>query len=195
VYKREPFVKAGGFPEGVIAEDMAYTLSCMVKGHKAVYVADAECYVVDPANAQQLKAQLWRWLAGYYGCIRMFGRDILRRKRILALLLIASIWDVFSLPILAVSPFLFEPSGVGAGKIVEYIAIAWLSSDLFITLPVVLYGAHKRSISLWWALANFPLIFVTRVFNLYYSVKALTWELFLVPLGWAKSLDVWVKGH
>jgi len=125
----------------------------------------------------------------------MFGKDILRRKRTLALLLIASIWDVFSLPILAVSPFLFEPSGVGAGKIVEYIAIAWLSSDIFITLPVVLYGAHKRSIPLWWALANFPLIWVTRVFNLYYSVKALIWELFLVPLGWAKSLDVWVKGH
>lgn len=195
VYRREPFVKAGGFPEGGIAEDMMYTLSCMVAGHKTVYVADAECYVVDPKNAQQLKAQLWRWLAGYYQAVRVYGKDILRRKRILALLLIASIWDVFSLPILAISPFIFEPSGVGAEKIIEYIAIAWLSSDIFITLPVVLYGAHKRSISAWWALANFPLIWVTRTYNLFYATKALIWELFLVPLGWAKSLDVWVKGH
>ena len=195
VYRREPFVEAGGFPEGGIAEDMMYTLHAMTSGYKSAYVADAECYVVDPKNTRQLRAQLWRWLAGYYQCIRVYGKDILRRKHILALLLIASIWDVFSLPILAVSPFVFEPSGVGAVKIVEYIAIAWLSSDVFITLPVVLYGAHKRAIPLWWALMNFPLIWVTRSFNLWYATKALIWELFLVPLGWAKSLDVWVKGH
>ena len=195
VYRREPFVKAGGFPEGTIAEDMAYTLSVMVGGFKTVYVQDAECYVVDPRNARQLKAQLWRWLDGYYQCIRVFGKDILRRKRILALLLIASIWDIFSLPILAVSPFVFEPSGVGAEKIIEYIAIAWLSSDIFITLPVVLYGAHKRAISLWWALVNFPLIWINRTFNLYYATKALIWEMFLVPLGWAQSLGHWEKGH
>ena len=116
-------------------------------------------------------------------------------KHILALLLIASIWDTFSLPILVISPFLFEPSGVGTAKIVEYVAVAWLGSDIFITLPVVLYGARKRSISLWWTLANFPLIWVTRTFNFWYSSKALLWEFFLVPLGWAKSLDVWHKGH
>jgi len=170
-------------------------LHAMVNGHKTAYVADAECYVVDPANAQQLKAQLWRWLDGYAQCIRVYGKEILRRKRILALLLLASIWDTFSLPILAISPFLFEPSGVGTAKIVEYVAVAWLGSDIFITLPVVLYGARKRSISLWWTLANFPLIWVTRTFNFWYSSRALLWEFFLVPLGWAKSLDVWHKGH
>jgi hypothetical protein len=102
---------------------------------------------------------------------------------------------VFSLPLLAVSPFLFEPSGVGAEKIVEYIAIAWLGSDLVITLPVVLYGAHRRGHGILWGLANFPLIWVTRMFNLFYATKALIWELFLVPLGWAESLSVWKKGH
>ena len=106
-----------------------------------------------------------------------------------------SIWDVFALPLLAVSPFLFEPSGVGVERIIEYIAIAWLSSDLFITLPVVLYGARKRGISVWWALANFPLIWCNRGFNLYYSAKGMIWELFLVPLGWKESLGVWIKGH
>ena len=195
VYRREVFVKAGGFPEGTIAEDMSYTLHAMVNGHKTVYVADAECYVVDPANAQQLKAQLWRWQDGYMACIRVFGKDILRRKHILALLLIASIWDTFSLPILVISPFLFEPSGVGAAKLAEYVAIAWLGSDVFITLPVVLYGARKRAISVWWALANFPLIWGIRGFNLFYATKALIWEFFLVPLGWKQSLGVWIKGH
>ena len=134
----------------------------MTSGHKTAYVADAECYVVDPKNAQQLKAQLWRWHAGYYQCIRVYWKGILRRKRILALLLLVSIWDVFALPLLAVSPFLFEPSGVGAANITEYVAIAWLSSDLLITLPVVLYGAHKRGIGVWWALTNFPLLYVVR---------------------------------
>ena len=195
VYRREPFVEAGGFPEGTIAEDMSYTVATMIAGHKTAYVADAECYVVDPKNAQQLKAQLWRWLDGYAQVIRVFWRDIIRRKRILALLLLVSIWDVFALPLLAVSPFVFEPSGVGAENIIEYAAVAWLSSDLFITLPVVLYGAHKRGIGVWWALLNFPLIWLTRTWNLYYSAKSLLWEFFLVPLGWAKSLDVWQKGH
>jgi N-acetylglucosaminyltransferase len=194
-YRREPFVKAGGFPEGGIAEDMLFTLQAMTSGYKTAYVADAECYVVDPANAAQLKAQLWRWMAGYMQAIRMYWRGILHRKRILALLLLVSIWDIFALPLLAVSPFLFEPSGVGAARITEYVAVAWLSSDLLITLPVVLYGAHKRGISAWWALANFPLLWLVRTFNLYFTAKAMIWELFLVPLGWAKSLDVWVKGH
>ena len=195
VYRREPFVKAGGFPEGGIAEDMMYTLHAVTNGQKTAYVADAECYVVDPRNAQQLRAQLWRWQAGYMQCIRVYWRDIIRRKRILALLLLVSLWDVFSLPLLAVSPFLFEPSGVGAARIVEYIAIAWLSSDLVITLPVVLYGAHRRGHGILWGLANFPLIFCIRGYNLWYATKALIWELFLVPLGWAQSLSVWQKGH
>ena len=92
------------------------------------------------------------------------------------------------------SPFLFEPSGAGAASITEYVAIAWLSSDLLITLPVVLYGARKRGIGVWWALANFPLLYVVRFWNLYYTAKAMIWELFLVPLGWKQSLSVWKKG-
>ena len=195
VYRREPFVKAGGFPEGTIAEDMAYTLSVMVAGWKTAYVAEAECYVVDPRNAAQLKAQLWRWLAGYYNSIRIYWKPLVKTRRILALLLLASMWDVFALPLLIAAPFLFEPSGVGAEKITEYVAVAWLSSDLLITLPTVLYGARKRKISVWWALVNFPLIWVNRPFNLYYSAKALIWELVLVPLGLKKSLGVWIKGH
>ena len=195
VYRREPFVKAGGFPEGGIAEDMMYTLAAVTGGHKTAYVADAECYVVDPANAQQLKAQLWRWQAGYYQSIRVFWKGILKHRRILALLLLVSIWDVFALPLLAISPFLFEPSGVGAENIIEYVAIAWLSSDLLITLPVVLYGAHRRGLSVWWALANFPLLWGMRAFNVFYASKAMIWELFLVPLGWKQSLSVWIKGH
>jgi len=195
VYRREPFVKAGGFPEGTIAEDMAYTLSVMVAGWKTAYVPEAECYVVDPRNAAQLKAQLWRWLAGYYNSIRIYWKPLVKTRRILALLLLASMWDVFALPLLIAAPFLFEPSGVGAEKITEYVAVAWLSSDLLITLPTVLYGARKRKISVWWALVNFPLIWVNRPFNLYYSAKALIWELVLVPLGLKKSLGVWIKGH
>jgi len=195
VYRRGPFVEAGGFPAGGIAEDMLYTLDVMVRGHKTAYVADAECYVVDPKNSAQLKAQLWRWMSGYMQCVRIYWKQIIRRKRILALLLLVSLWDVFSLPLLAVSPFLFEPSGVGAERIIEYAAIAWFSSDLLITLPVVLYGAHRRGHGIPWGLINFPLIWVTRTYNLWYTTKGLIWELFLVPLGWKTSLAHWVKGH
>ena len=195
VYRRDVFAAAGGFPDGTIAEDMDYTWHAMIAGNKAVYVAGAECYVVDPRNAAQLKAQLWRWLAGYFQCVRVYWKDIIRRKHILSLLVVVSLWDIFSLPILIAAPFVFAPGSESAESMAVYIALAWLGSDLLITLPVVLYGAHRRRISLWWAIVNFPLIWVNRPFNLYFATKAMVWELFLVPLGWKQSLGYWVKGH
>ena len=195
VYRTEPFVKTGGFPEGSIAEDMSYTMSVVTAGWKTHYVREAECYVVDPRNVQQLKAQLWRWLAGYYQCIRIYERRLFRTNPLLALLILASMWDVLSFPLLVVSPFIYEPSSVGVRAIAGYIAVTWLSTDLVVTLPAVLWGAYKRKISLWWALANFPFIWINRPFNIYYSSKALVWELLLVPLGWKQSLGIWVKGH
>ena len=65
----------------------------------------------------------------------------------------------------------------------------------WLTLPVVLYGAHRRGISVWWALVNFPLLWCVRCYNLWFTAKAMIWELFLVPLGWKQSLSVWIKGH
>ena len=66
---------SGGLPDGTIAEDMDFTWRAMLNGYRAVYLADAECYVIDPKNPRQLKTQLWRWMSGYFQCVGCTGRD------------------------------------------------------------------------------------------------------------------------
>jgi N-acetylglucosaminyltransferase len=192
-FRRDLLSDAGGFPDETIAEDMDYTWQTMIAGYRAVYVAGAECYVIDPKNAQQLKTQLWRWLSGYFQCVRIHWKEIIRRKKVLTLIVLASIVDVFMLPVLLATPFIL--SATLGSRLIETIAVAWLSTDLLVTVPVVLTGAVRRGINPAWALVNIPLIWVNRSFNFYYGAKALLWEMLLVPLGWKTSLSSFEKGH
>ena len=192
---RVPFAEAGGFPDGTIAEDMDYTWRAMLAGGKAVFVSGAEAYVVDPKTVAQLQSQLWRWLSGYFQCVREHWKEVIRRKRILAALVIVSIWDVFSMPTGLWVSVSMAPSTVSTLQTAEWIARAIVATDMFFTLPIVLYGAYRRRIPMWWVLINFPCIWFNRAFNMYYATKALIWELILVPCGWKQSLSVWVKGH
>ncbi len=188
-YRGDLIVTAGGFPDDTIAEDMDYTWRAMIAGHKAVYVAGAECYVNDPRTPGQLRKQLWRWASGYYQCVRLHWREICRHKKILALLVLATLWDTFILPLWLATPFLIVKSAE-----VPLLRTA-LIAEVLVTVPVVTLGALRRGFNPFWALANVPFLFVIRVFNVYYSTKAMIWELVLVPLGWKKSLAVFHKGH
>ena len=190
-FRRDLLAEAGGFPDETIAEDMDYTWRAMIAGDRAVYVAGAECYVIDPVNAAQLRTQLWRWLSGYMQCTRIHWKGIVRRKKMLALIVLASILDVFMLPVMLAAPFVFS---MGT-HLEEAVAAAWLSTDVLITVPVVLTAAVRRGISPLWALANLPLIWLNRSYNFYFGAKAMIWELLLVPLGLKKSLGDFRKGH
>ncbi|HUK68516.1 MAG TPA: glycosyltransferase family 2 protein [Streptosporangiaceae bacterium] len=192
-FRQEALDVSGGLPDGTIAEDMDFTWRAMIKGYRAVYVADAECYVVDPHTPRQLKTQLWRWMSGYFQCVRLHWKEIIRAKRLLALLVIATIWDIFTLPILLASPFaLWALFGI---SLLKSLLVAWLGTDLVVTLPVVMYGGVRRGWNPLWMLINGPLIWVNKPFVFWYAAKAALTELVLVPLGWKKSLATFLKGH
>ena len=38
-------------------------------------------------------------MSGYFQCIRTHWREVLKHKKVLALLVLASMWDVISLPL------------------------------------------------------------------------------------------------
>jgi N-acetylglucosaminyltransferase len=192
-YRRSLLAAGGGFPDDTIAEDMDYTWQTMIAGYRAVYVAGAECYVIDPQTPGQLSIQLWRWMSGYFQCVRLHWKEILRHKRVLVLLVLASVWDICSLPLWLAAPFV-AASVLGAA-LVKTVLFAWLSTDVLITLPVVLTGAIRRGVSPLWALASLPCLWVNRAFNFWYSGKAMICELVLVPLGLKSSLAVFKKGH
>ena len=198
VFRRDLLAEAGGFPDDTIAEDMDYTWQAMIAGYRAVYVAAAECYVIDPMTSAQLRTQLWRWLSGYFQCVRIHWKEIIRRKKVLALIVAASILDVFMLPIMLAAPFAMAATGLMAGsdlRLAGDVAAAWFSTDLLVTVPVVLTAAVRRGVSPLWALVNIPLIWCNRAFNFWFSAKAMLWELLLVPLGLKKSLGDFHKGH
>jgi N-acetylglucosaminyltransferase len=188
-YRWDLLATAGGFPDDTIAEDMDYTWRAMIAGHRAVYVAGAECYVNDPRTPMQLSTQLWRWTSGYFQCVRLHWREICRHKKILALLVLASMWDIVSVPLWLATPFLLVKSAEA-----PFLRMA-LIAEALVTVPVIVTGAFRRGFSPLWALANMPFLWVNRVFSVYYSSKAMIWELVLVPLGWKRSLAFFHKGH
>lgn len=191
-YDRVPLAAAGGFPDDTVGEDMDYTWRMMLAGRKAVYVPGAECYAIDPKTTAQLQTQLWRWMSGYFQCLRLHWREIIRHKKLLGLLAVLSVIDLLSLPLWLATPFAVTGSG---REIAETALLSLVGTDLLISLPVVLVGAARRKISIWWTLASFPCIWVLRAFNTYYFTKAMIWELALVPCEWKTSLAVFKKGH
>jgi N-acetylglucosaminyltransferase len=191
-YDREPLAAAGGFPDDTVGEDMDYTWRMMLAGRKAVYVAGGECYAIDPKTTAQLRTQLWRWMSGYFQCLRLHWRELIRHKKLLAVLAALAVMDMVSLPLWLVAPFAVAGSG---RAITETVLVSLVGTDALVSLPVVLVGAARRKISIWWALASFPCIWVMRAFNTYYFAKAMIWELALVPCEWKTSLSVFKKGH
>lgn len=191
MYRREPLAANGGFPDDTVGEDMDYTWRAMLNGYKAVYVADAECYAVDPKTSAQLRTQLWRWMSGYAQCVRLHWREVLRRKKVLALVILASMLDMCIVPLWLAGPFI----AAGHVSLLKTLVVALLGTDLLITLPVAVAAAFRRSFNPLWVLASIPFIWIHRVFGVYYFIKAMIWELVLVPCEWKTSLAVFKKGH
>jgi cellulose synthase/poly-beta-1,6-N-acetylglucosamine synthase-like glycosyltransferase len=191
-FRREPLAALGGFPDGTIAEDMDYTWRAMLAGYRAVHVGGAECYVTDPSTPAQMRVQLWRWMSGYFQCLRTHWGQVIRRKPVLALLMLTGIWDVLFIPMWLATLLTLHGSG---GAFADRALFLLFGIDLAVSLPVVLAAAVRRKFNPLWALASFPCIWVNRAFNTYYFTKAMIWELVLVPCGWKSGLSFFEKGH
>lgn len=192
VFRRDVLAEFGGFPERTIVEDMDFTWSAQLRGHRAVYVAAAVAWAADPENLTYLRKQVWRWMSGFFQNVRLHAVRMIFKKPLLALWIILAVWEIFVAPIWWAAPVLvplLSDTSVGTAL------LWWFGIELLLTLPPLIYASRRRRLPLVPMLLNFPFIYLMKAVNIYYAWKALIIELLLVPLGLARGLVVYEKGR
>lgn len=181
----------GGFPERTIVEDMDYTWSKQIEGRRAVYVSAAEAWAVDPANLHFLRKQLKRWMHGFFQNVRIHAGGM-RKKPMLGVWVGAAILEIVTAPLWWLLPLVmilgFHASPLVTGG-------WWLGADLLITMPPLLYAAHKRRISYLKVIGLYPFVYMNKAVNFAYAWRGMIVELVLVPLRLSKGLTVYEKGN
>lgn len=190
VFRTEVVREFGGFPERTLVEDIDFTWSQQIAGKRAVYVADAVAYAAEPNSAKYMREQLKRWKSGWFQNVRLHGPSLIRHKPMLALWVGLSLWEILISPLLLVLPILMIVNGFPWWAA----PLVFLASELLIFGPPILYGCHKRGISMLRALTWYPSFWVLKMHNFYYDVKCGVVELILAPLGLAKSHMVYIRG-
>lgn len=191
VFRTQELKDFGGFPERTIVEDMDYTWSKQIEGRKAVYVADAVARAADPEDFAYLAKQTWRWQTGFFQNVRLHFKDLLRHKRWLAFWVGLSVLEIVLMPtwyLMPVFPHLF---GMTYGQAL----LVFFSSEVLLSLGPMVYGARKRHIKLHKVLAMWPSMYANKVISIYYTWKAMIYELVLVPLGLRQSFLTYEKGR
>jgi N-acetylglucosaminyltransferase len=191
-FRREPLVAFGGFPERTIVEDMDFTWSMQIAGHRAVYVGDAVAWAADPETLTYLRKQVWRWMAGFCQNVRLHLGPLIARKPMLAVWILLALLEIFTAPLWWATPFLFT---LGLNRPVIPTLAFWLGSELLFTAPPLIYAARRRHLPIRRVLANVPFVYLTKAVNLYYAWKALIVELILVPLRLSEGVVVYEKGR
>ncbi|QTG79551.1 glycosyltransferase [Arthrobacter crystallopoietes] len=191
-FRRKDLVDFGGFPERTIVEDMDYTWSQQIAGKRAVYVGDAVAYAADPDTMKYLRKQVWRWMAGFFQNVRIHSRELLQKKRMLALWVFLAVWEILTVPLWYVMPliwlFVFQWTPIVAG--------AWFfGAEFALLMPPLIYASIRRKISFWHVLMCIPALYVVKAVNFTYAWKALIVELVLFPLGLSKGLHDYEKGR
>ncbi|MEU9120958.1 glycosyltransferase family 2 protein [Streptomyces sp. NPDC048506] len=192
VFRRDDLVAFGGFPERTVVEDMDYTWSQQIAGRRAVYVSDAVALAADPEDLTYLRKQVWRWMAGFCQNVRLHWGRLITHKPLLALWVLLALFEIVSAPLWWATPFL------AAATTDQPLAVTvtwWVATDLLLTLPPLLYAAHRRRLRLSGVLLNVPCVYATKAVNLVYAWKALVVELLLVPLHLSRGLTVYEKGR
>lgn len=180
-----------GFPERTIVEDMDYTWTQQIAGRRAVYVPSAVARAADPKTVQYMRAQMWRWMAGFFQNVRLHFWELVRHKPMLAFWVALAVIEIIMAPLWYVMPFapmLFGLSYQGA-------LLIFFGSEFVIGILPLMYGAWKRKIPFWRVLSAWPCLYANRVINITYAMKALFIELILVPLGIKKTFLTYEMGR
>lgn len=192
VFRREALELTGGFPERTIVEDMDFTWSAQIAGHRAVYQGTAVAWAADPENLTYLRKQVWRWMAGFFQNVRLHLPRMVVARPMLAMWIILAVWEIMTAPLWWAAPFLMT--------LLFNISLAstffwWLGVELLLTVPPLIYAARRRRLPLLLVLANIPFAYLVKAVNVYYAWKALIVELALVPLGLSRGLVRYEKGR
>lgn len=192
VFRREVLAEFGGFPERTIVEDMDFTWSQQIAGHRARYVGDAVAWAADPESLLYLRKQVWRWMAGFCQNVRIHTRALISRKPILAVWVLLAILEILTAPLWWSTPLILT---LGFGRPVLPTLAWWLAAELVFTLPPLIYAARRRRLPLWRVLFDIPCVYPNKIVNLCYAWKAVVVELVLVPLKLSRGLTVYEKGR
>ncbi|MBM4792853.1 glycosyltransferase family 2 protein [Streptomyces sioyaensis] len=192
VFRRDDLMAFGGFPERTIVEDMDFTWSQQIAGRRAVYVSDAVALAADPEDLTYLRKQVWRWMAGFCQNVRLHLGRLIVHKPLLAVWVLLALLEILTAPLWWATPFVIaattdQPPALAFGW--------WAGAELLLTLPPLLYAAHRRKLPLPTVLLNIPCVYATKAVNLIYAWKALLVELLLVPLHLSRGLTVYEKGR
>ncbi|MFC5835699.1 glycosyltransferase family 2 protein [Nonomuraea insulae] len=192
VFRRSVLMDFGGFPERTIVEDMDFTWSQQLEGHRAVYVSDAMAWAADPESLTYLRKQVWRWMAGFMQNVRLHLPRLLTRKPMLATWIIIALLEILLAPLWWATPLFLTLS---LHKPVAPTMAWWTGGELLLTIPALLYAAKRRHLPVSRVLVNLPFVYLNKVVNLYYAWKALLVELILVPLHLSRGLVIYEKGR
>jgi biofilm PGA synthesis N-glycosyltransferase PgaC len=172
----------GGFQERTVTEDLDLTWSLHLEGYAIGYEPRAMCYPAEPATWKQFKAQVRRWAAGMFQTIAAHG-TALRRKRSLAFVLAAALWDILtSMVVIVVTAVVLLTRGF-------HVSLQLLVVTVVITvvLPMLLAASV---IGLGQAVVSFPSYLIGAFANQYFYMEALIREWVL-----RRHTKVWIKGH
>lgn len=169
----------GGFSNRTLAEDLDLTWAHQLQGGRAGYNGRAMSYPAEPATWKLYRAQIRRWASGFYQAIGIH-RMRLRRKPGLALIVVAAIFDVISIPVFATMLVIAAVKG----------SIPWsflAMSSIVLLLPLIsaltVIGWRQTG-------KNFPAYLVVVWANSYFYVEA-----FIVEWIARRRRVAWVKGH
>ena len=190
VFRTHVVRDAGGFPERTMVEDIDFTWSRQIEGHRAVYVAEAVAYAAEPNSRKYLCEQLKRWKSGWFQNVRLHSVQLMQRKPMLALWVFVSLIEIFISPFMLALPLMLIHDGLPLWMI----PVLMVVGELLVFFPPILYGCIKRGIPWWKAFAWYPSFWVLKLHNFYYDMRCGFVELVLVPLGISKGLTVYVRG-
>ena len=190
LYRLADLEKFGGWTSKTVCEDIEYSWMALLNGAKTVYVADAVVWTVDPPTGRKLGKQVNRWMSSFFQSVRLHWKEA-HHKPMLTLWVVVCMLESLMSPAALLAPILLP----------LVVHMSWLMILLFalggqlIMFPSLIYASIKRKINPLAILASLLFLNYTRIFNSYYTIRAMVVELVLVPLHISDGMTVFVKGH
>lgn len=175
--------KAEGFQARTMVEDLDLTWTLQTTGITVDYTPKAVAYPIEPETWAQYKGQMRRWTRGFFQSVAVHVRD-LRKAPALAFIVIAALWDILTLPLVAV---VFV--GLATAGSLPHVAVNFI---LFWQLLWTVIAAVVASTALGprRALRATPAFAAMSMLCTYFYFEAFISEWVL-----RRRSHVWVKGH
>ncbi len=154
----ERLLKETGFSVKTLTEDMEYTILCVLKNRRIVFIEDAIIYDEQPTRLFTSMRQRKRWTAGSYMCVysyysKLFSAAFRKNNRCALDVLLFALTPLYQvlLTVLSVVTSLASLAGLEAfGATALVIAIAGLAAGyfgqvLFSALVLVLQGVKLKN--------------------------------------------------